>query len=330
MTSCTDSVAAGSTPQPVYVIHWNAPELCAATVAAAMASRDLTLAVVVIDNSPGVLEPETLDPTVEVVETMSNVGFAGAANMALAHCRAHHPTAERCVILAHDVTLDPSCLAALFDAMRQDPSVAVAGPRFGQSGEIAGGTWNGRRARWSILDEADWNRATTIDRDWMHGACLCIDSGWVDGHGGFESRLGSYVEDVELCLRVRKTGRRVVCVRTARAQQHARIAGDVTRVVDFNTMVVAAKHAGLRGLVAPVIQVGWYVLRGLLISLAPWRAADRRRLSRTWARQHRRALADVHRNRELIAAVVADPDRGTELAPSDAHAVLRDELSHSR
>ncbi len=298
---------------PVYVIHWNAPDAVLETVAAVQRSEGVDPVVHVVDNSPGELRARLAGGACagfDLIELEDNRGFAGAANVALEHCLRHHPTASHCVIAAHDLRPEPACLRSLLDAATGTDRIGVAGPRFGAAGDVVGGTWDGRRGRWL---RAAPPYPALVEVDWLLGAGLLIAMDWVREHGGFDARLGSYVEDVDLCLRVGRSGWRVVCVTDAVAEEVGRSPADVTRAVDRNSLLVAAKLHGRRGLVRALALLLANVVRGFGASVAPARSSARRSASRAHLRSHLLALGDLALGWRLVLDMVRRPDRGTRL-----------------
>ena len=114
----------------VFVIHWNEPERLMATVAGLTQSEGVTIDVCVIDNASrqGVLDEisEGLPDNVRLLRLPVNVGFAGAANEAIAQAR--RTREPWFVIAAHDVLVRTSTLAELVACMETDATIGIVGP----------------------------------------------------------------------------------------------------------------------------------------------------------------------------------------------------------
>ena len=177
---------------PVVVVHYGAPEWCARTVDRLLASGDVHLQVLVVDNS-GDLDASWLPQGVEVVRPASNGGYAGGANLGIQHllARADRPP-DHVVVCCHDVDLEPRTLAAMEDALASDPSLGVVGPRLSSPTPSAGGTWNGWAAHERPPTPAD---PPLVEVDWVSGACLGIRVGCLLEVGGFDAGFGA--EQVE-------------------------------------------------------------------------------------------------------------------------------------
>jgi N-acetylglucosaminyl-diphospho-decaprenol L-rhamnosyltransferase len=178
---------------PIYVIHWNAPDWCSATVRSLLESEGVDLDITVIDNASELL-PE-IPFGVKLERLRSNRGYAGAANRALDLYRSRSDVDELCVITSHDLRIERNALRLILEA-------AIAHPEYGVLGA------NGSS---SISENSITERA------WVSGTCLVLRRGCVDAVGGFDERYGSYVEDIDLCKRVADLGWKVGIVEHASA-----------------------------------------------------------------------------------------------------------------
>ena len=115
---------------PVFVIHWNEPARLMATLAGLTLSEGVTIDVSVIDNASrqGVLDEisEGWPDNVRLLRLPVNVGFAGAANEAIA--RARRAREPWFVIAAHDVLVRASTLAELVACTETDATIGIVGP----------------------------------------------------------------------------------------------------------------------------------------------------------------------------------------------------------
>jgi hypothetical protein len=293
----------------VFLIHWRAPEWCAQAVSSVLASQGVDVHCTVIDNGAtgGETLTRLLDPSVEVLATSENLGYTGAANRALARALSARPRAEFIVVASHDLVVGTDTLRALRDAMRSDPRIGIVGPVLTAPAETAGGSWRGWRAQGTASFDA---RQRFEERDWMSGTLLMIRPECVEQIGGFDEALGSYVEDVDLCLRAHDAGWKVGVAPAARAAGIGSVSRDVTLLVDVNSVFLAVKR---RGAAASFPIAGRYVYwtgRGAVTSVLPWRSRERRRASFVHARDHARALAQLGREWRRVRAIAEEPDKG--------------------
>jgi N-acetylglucosaminyl-diphospho-decaprenol L-rhamnosyltransferase len=181
--------------------------------------------VVVVDNgstdgSVAALRREL--PDVRVVDPGGNVGYATAANRGIAVT-----TAPAVVVGNTDLVVDRGTGAALVARLDAEPDLAVVGPAlFNPDGtqypsarahastvDAVGHAVLGRlfprnrfTRRYRQLD-ARWDRPREVD--WVSGAFMCLRRSAVDSVGGWDERYFMYMEDFDLCWRLRRLGWRV-------------------------------------------------------------------------------------------------------------------------
>jgi N-acetylglucosaminyl-diphospho-decaprenol L-rhamnosyltransferase len=163
-----------------------------------------------------------LDPEVEVVPTGGNLGFGAAANRGLAVARA-----EYVAVLNPDVVVESGTMKALAAALDADPGLGAVAPRvdnpdgtlypsvraFPTMSDAVGHAFLGFVAprnrfsrRYRMLD---WDHARACDVDWASGTCLMLRAAALGDQARFDESYFMYVEDVDLCWRLREAGWRV-------------------------------------------------------------------------------------------------------------------------
>lgn len=189
--------------------------------------------IVVVDNgssdgSVAALRAE--HPDVTVVDAGGNVGYAAAANRGIAATSAPHVA-----IGNPDLVVAPGTAAALLSRLDAEPDLAAVGPAlFNPDGsqypsarthapttDAVGhallGRWvpgNRFTRRYRQLDAA-WDRPRDVD--WVSGALLFLRRTALDSVGGWDERYFMYLEDVDLCWRLRRMGWRVAYEPAGRA-----------------------------------------------------------------------------------------------------------------
>lgn len=201
----------------VVILTWNDGPLLDAAVASALASTGVDVHVIVVDNgsAPRATVPD--DPRVTLVRNVANRGVAPGRNQGAAR-----GTAPFVCFLDSDARLLPSTLAQLVAPVAGDGRVALAAPVFtGQPAEASAG-----RAP-SLSDKAlrllevrstyrpVANDGLLWDVDFAIGACQLVRRTAFEEAGGFDETYFYGPEDVDLCLRLRESGLRVVQVRDA-------------------------------------------------------------------------------------------------------------------
>jgi N-acetylglucosaminyl-diphospho-decaprenol L-rhamnosyltransferase len=205
--------------------------------------------IVVVDNgssdgSTAALRAEL--PDVPVVDPGANLGYAAAANRGIA------ATSAPVVAVGNpDVVVTPGTAAALLARFDAEPDLAAVGPAlFNPDGsqypsarahattvDAVGHAVFGRffprnpfTRRYRQLD-ADWARSRDVD--WVSGALVFLRRSALESVGGWDERYFMYMEDVDLCWRLRRLGWRVAYDPAGRAThvQGASTAGRPYRMI---------------------------------------------------------------------------------------------------
>ncbi len=186
--------------------------------------------IVVVDNGSrdGSLSPlrraerqgRALAPaSVEVVDAGRNLGYGAAVNLG-----ARSTTAPCILVCNPDLVLEPGAVAALQDRLAGEDDLAIVGPMLKDTdGKVypsgrafpglgdaighgfVGLVWRGNpwTRRYRRLG-ADQHRARPAD--WVSGACFLVRRSAFESVGGFDEAYFMYVEDVDLCWRLRRAG----------------------------------------------------------------------------------------------------------------------------
>ena len=252
-------------------------------------------AVVVVDNasadgSADALEKE--EPTTRVVRTGRNLGYGAGVNRGMALL-----DTEYVLVCNPDVVVHYGSVTVLCEALRQDPSSAIAGPciletdgrrypsarRFPSWADAAGhallspfAPYN-RFSRRYRMDDLPTDRTTRVE--WVSGACFLARRSTLGRLGGFDERYFMYLEDTDLCWRAAQAGVGVLYVPAA---QVTHTQGVSTAKRPYRMLVAHHRSAlrfaartttGWRRLALPVVAV---VLALRLAVVAARRAAGAR------------------------------------------------------
>jgi len=205
------------------VVAWNGGEALERCIASVRGQGIFRL--VIVDNASRTAERERLQrlygdlPEFELLLLPANVGFAAGANLGFRS--ALEAGAEAVLLATQDVTLEPDALATLAAALRRE-GAGVAGPlvldqRDGRElsrGERLVPELICLPRRWLRYRRSD---TTPYEVSGLMGCILLLDADLLRQTGGFEPAFFAYYEEVDLCLRARRLGRRLVCVPAARA-----------------------------------------------------------------------------------------------------------------
>lgn len=164
-----------------------------AVVEAATAS---CVEVLVVDNTPGGAEllRGELPDGVRVLRPEGNLGLAGALNLGM---REMAPGSEAVLLLDQDSVLSGE-LVGLLAAHLADPTVGAAAPA----------PWDAVRE--SYIDPRTVLRPEVADRDAVITSGMVVRRSLLEELGGFREDFFVDCVDQDFCLRLRRTGRRIV------------------------------------------------------------------------------------------------------------------------
>jgi GT2 family glycosyltransferase len=200
----------------VVVLTWNDGVKLDPAVSSALASADVHVRVVVVDN--GSEPPATVpdDPRVRLVRNQVNRGVAAGRNQGVALGEA-----PLVCLLDSDAQLHPAALSTMAARLLDDPGVALVVPTYmGQSPEAsAGKAPSGLRKIARGLNLRDDYAAVPrnpLDRWWDVefgiGACQLFRRKAYAAVNGIDESWFYGPEDVDFCLRLRAADHRVVQV----------------------------------------------------------------------------------------------------------------------
>jgi N-acetylglucosaminyl-diphospho-decaprenol L-rhamnosyltransferase len=218
---------------------------------------------------------------------LPNVGFGQAANAGVALVEA-----DAVVVANADTRFPFASVRALGEYLAANPDVGALGPliRFPDGrlqlsarafpslrqalGHAVLGLWWPSNPWTRGYRLTDWDHASERDVDWVSGCCVALQRKAFDAVGGFDPAYFMFVEDVDLCWRLRIGGWRVVFAPVAEvthmigasvSAKRFRMAVEHARSLD---RFFARRYAhGPRILLRPFIRLG---LGGWLVAVTAW------------------------------------------------------------
>jgi N-acetylglucosaminyl-diphospho-decaprenol L-rhamnosyltransferase len=207
----------------VAVVNHNAGRFLAKCLGSIVgATGDVGAEVVIVDNAStdGSLERATLDHSdVSTSRNSDNRGFARAANQAMAAT-----SAEFVLLLNPDAEIVGGTPAALVKVARERPRTGAIGslvrnpdgsiqpsarrvPRLGEAlgHAFLGPLWGTNPWTRSYTMDA-WDRTSERQVEWVSGSAMLLRRAAFEDVGGFDEGYFMYVEDVDLCTRLRRAG----------------------------------------------------------------------------------------------------------------------------
>ena len=207
------------------VVSWNTRDLLVRCLAALDRHRasGRTMEIIVVDNgstdgTAELVRRERAD--VRLIANPDNVGYTRANNQGIAAARGRY-----LLLINSDAFLEPLALERMLEDIETDPRAAIVGPRL-VFGDGSWQRWTAGRApslrsaasHYLFLERIaprsrlfggvflgdDTRVARTVD--WVSSACLLARADAIAEVGGMDEQLFVYMDDVDLCQRLRDRG----------------------------------------------------------------------------------------------------------------------------
>ncbi len=163
-------------------------------------------------------------PTVRVIESGGNLGFAKANNIGI-----RHTSSDYVLLMNPDTVAPPGAIQTLVRGLASHPDAAIAGARLLNEHGFPELSWGVPITPWNELKTMIVSRlylrkvrrvVRRIDKlsrqarevAWVSGACMVIRRPDLEAVGLLDERYFMYNEDVDLCLAMGQRGRTVLYV----------------------------------------------------------------------------------------------------------------------
>ena len=200
----------------VVVVNFRTKELTRDAIVSVLSEPEVD-EVVVVDNASGDGSVEYLttafdDRRVRVLVSGDNRGFGPAVNLGAAASRS-----PLTLILNSDATLVPGSLGRLAEVLTRDEAVGVVAPAVYTSDgrSLQAGAYGRLPTRRDLLLGRGWVRTRGADPrqetapGWVSGVAMLLRRADFIALGGFDETFRMYLEDVDLCRRLREMGKSV-------------------------------------------------------------------------------------------------------------------------
>jgi len=202
----------------VVTLTWNDGDLLARAVASVLASEGVDVGVVVVDNGSEPPAAVAAEPRLQVIRNSENRGVR-ARNQGTAA-----GTEDFVAFVDSDVRLRSDTLATLAGVLDDNPDVALVCPVFeNQVPEASAGRAPTVRVKaervLGLRDTYECTRpatgASTWDVDFSITACVVFRRSAFEAVGGLDEDYFYGPEDIDLCLRLKEAGWRILQVADA-------------------------------------------------------------------------------------------------------------------
>jgi GT2 family glycosyltransferase len=198
----------------VLLILHNRAELTFRCLESLASERSIPLELIIFDNASSDETRDLLDHVrgARIVRSHENVGFLRGCNRA-----AEAAQGQYLLFLNNDTELSPGSLAAALDTIMRVPSVGAVGGRLvfpdGRLQEAGSIIWNDGSCLGYGRGDSPWKPEYSFERDvdFCSAAFLLTPRRLFSELGGFDGRYQpAYYEDADYCVRLWKSGSRVV------------------------------------------------------------------------------------------------------------------------
>jgi N-acetylglucosaminyl-diphospho-decaprenol L-rhamnosyltransferase len=211
----------------VIIVSWNCKrELLDCVQSLTNQNSHDALEIIIVDNAStdGSVEAvQVCFPTVSIIQTGANLGFAQAANRGLATAQG-----EYVLFLNPDTLVQAWSLGPALQVLHHWPTIGIVGvqllnsdgsvqPSCGQFLSVSAlikeklRHFSGHRSQnGENEDNHLWSSTTIVEPDWITGAFLLCRRTIIQEVGGFDEEYFLYAEDMDLCYRVRQRGYKIV------------------------------------------------------------------------------------------------------------------------
>ena len=207
----------------VVVLHWGARDATEACLESLRNSECRSVRVFVVDNArslDGTTAHRAAPMAVEILRPPRNLGFAEGCGWGLA--AALKAEVDYIFLLNNDAVVSRHCLETLVAVAQRTPGAGILSPQIAFQ-ETPDQVWyrGGEFSLWGRGPRhTDWRRRVETQRpptdvDYATGCAMLIDPAVIRTVGAFDARLFAYCEDVDLSLRARRAGFRVLVVPAA-------------------------------------------------------------------------------------------------------------------
>lgn len=203
----------------VILLNWNNAHFTAPCIRSLEKSDYSNVQIFVVDNGSADGSPDALRkdfPRITLVRNDKNLGFAGGNNVGIR--AALENGAEYVLILNNDTEVDPSLIRELVAVCEADHSCGISTPKMyfmnppnliwfaGSNVNLWTGSSN--HVGCGEIDHGQFDAVT--EPAFATGCCLLVRANLLKKLGGFDESFFIYSEDVDLSLRYRKAGYRIV------------------------------------------------------------------------------------------------------------------------
>ncbi len=255
----------------VLIVNWYSGFQCLKLVSSLVKSENAQYRIVLIDNGSSESDNSNLKKCQDLaslsqvefhlINNTSNLGYAGGNNAGLEYL-----TKEKLVgdllILNPDIVVQPNTLCIMSNVLKKHDVAGVMVRTLTDAGKIMYDSFslNGFMQKWLIS-----NNNQTVETDYLAGSCMMLNRTAIDRLGLFDNSFFLYWEEVDLSLKLKKSGYRLMSTNETFVLRF-----DNSFQRKFNSFYYLTRNAFLllkNHSTLTIINLFWYLLRMLMSSI---------------------------------------------------------------
>jgi len=205
----------------IIILNWNGKDLTIDCLKSLANVRYDNYKILVVDNdskddSVNVIKKKY--PNVEILQLESNIGYAAGNNAGFEFIKNKNP--KYIIFLNNDTIVDKNFIEPLVKPLIEDSMIGQTVPKIFYANDknriwYAGGKvnlWFGQVYHHGIRKKDSSQYSDSQYTDYATGCCICMRSKDFEELGGFDTSFPMYAEDVDLSLRIRANGKKILYI----------------------------------------------------------------------------------------------------------------------
>jgi GT2 family glycosyltransferase len=255
----------------VLIVNWNSGEKCLQLVTSLVKSENVAFRIVLIDNDS--IESNHIFLTkcqdlarfnhveFHLINNTSNLGYAGGNNAGFDYLK-YENLAGDILILNPDVTLQPNTLSVMSNVLNQGEIAGVMVRTITEGGKLMYDYFslNGFVQEWLCAKDNQ-----IVETDYLAGSCMLLNRKLIDRFGLFDDSFFLYWEEVDLSLRLKNSGFRLMSTNETfiiRSDNELDRKSNSILYLIRNSFKLLKNHSNLTG-----VNLVWYLIRMFVSSV---------------------------------------------------------------
>jgi len=203
----------------IIVLNWNGKDLTLDCLKSLIKVQYDNYKILVVDNGSiddSVSAIKLRYPNIDILRIDSNIGYAAGNNAGFKHVKKVNP--KYIIFLNNDTIVDENFIEPLVNPLIKNSNIGQTAPKIFYAIDknriwYAGGKvnlWLGQIYHIGIRKKDSIKYSESQSIDYATGCCFCMSYQDFEEIGGFDEAFQMYGEDVDLSLRIRSYGKKIL------------------------------------------------------------------------------------------------------------------------